>query len=529
MALPQPGVISVDVPTALRAVIQANCAAFFNTGVYPVHSLSNNPDGSPIVWTQPGSGVSPYAQVVNKPILCTIAADFTTQLGESDDWISFPPMQVYQAGFIDAFPQPVSPQIHNNVWDPWLAKNHTQVSALNAPLVNGLVTIDAEVILPSLVVKGTAGRVYVNGTDFQFAYDDNTLKSATLTVFAASPMFAETSVSLTYCTPIVSGITEDDIAGGTDVNGNNLGLEVIEDVYQHTDITAAIVFCPGWTSNDVVYAAGNARVQSINNGRFRAIYLYSVDPEAVQFYNGILEWKNSQNMVSAFSIGSWPHGGLGTPGPYGKYVYEAATIEAVTLASTDASYGLVPYVSPDNKGLAIDRTYVGTFGTPSFKQVRVNWTWADQIEEWGVSTFVNDNGWKSYGGLTPYYPGGSDPIFMWINVRRYFCWFGSTMSLTLQQFKGLPGNQRSLSAIQATISQFGNAQVQIQALNSFHCYFLPEENPAENVINGEYTYHIDMVVPIEIRTIQLMLQFSIPDLTAWISQVSQTINAGTGT
>src|SRR5260221_9292687 len=105
MAITKRGVIVSDVPTSLLPVIRADSGAIVPCGTAPVHSLPG--------FTFIAGG---YKSVVNRPILCEIASDFTTQLGESTDWARYDLMEVYYAAMIENSVSPILP-IH--VYDPF--------------------------------------------------------------------------------------------------------------------------------------------------------------------------------------------------------------------------------------------------------------------------------------------------------------------------------------------------------------------------------------------------------------------------
>ena len=491
----QRGVIPIDVPTSLRPAVYAASASIVAVGTAPVGSLPG------FQWVQGG-----FASVVNRPILTEMASDFTEQLGESSNWKSYTLCEIYDAVYIEGN---VSPYIPINVFDPWVHSTKVTSSTVTVDTAHLTVSIAAEVILPSLVVTGTGGVVYHDGVDFAFSYDDDTLQSATLNIYPTSPMAAETTVTLSYSVPDLSMITSADIIGGVDTQGNYSGLEVLEKVYSVTGIVPATVLTPGWGDQDDVIAAGNSRVQSINNGRFRAIFLPDVDTTAVRKYEDLWTHKNASNMVSAFETAGWPMLKLSNK------LYHFSTILAYDMAWTDSNYGNIPYVSPSNKSVNIDGTVLAD-GTV----VDIDLAQADAIENWGLMTAVNDDGWKLLGDYTCAYPDDTDVHDFWINERRMFNWLGNSLGLTLKQFIDLPGNVRTLASIGETIQQFGNHLVAVGASNTFRVRFLASENLAEQVMAGIYTYHILWTPPTPIRTLDLLLEYSVDDLTAWIAQVT---------
>jgi len=504
------GVQVSDVPSSLRAVVQADSAAIVAVGAAPVHSLPG------YTWITPGSGVSPWAAVVNHPILCEIPSDFTTQLGVSSVFGpgivgsvngtgNYPLAEVYDLEFVE---NNASPLIAINVFDPWTMS--ILVTQNNLTVTAHQVSVSGEVILPSISVKDhTSHTQFVQGFDYIFAYNDSSLQSGTVTALSTGGMYASTAVDITFYTPNLAMVTQSTIVGGTDVNGNYLGLSVLEKVFTVTGIVPATVITPGWGANTAVIAAANSHVQNINNGRFRAVYISDINTAVAAQYTQVNAQKSAQNLQTPFEIAVWPNVGLG-----GKR-YHGSTMLAVMMQNTDAAYGGIPYVSPSNKVPTMDSTILGTGA-----QIVVDPTQADHLEQLRDVTFINFQGWKSLGDYTCSYPTDTSVQDFWINERRMFNWLGSTLSLTLSQFIDLPGNIASLTSINETIQSYGNTLVQKGAANTFRVSFNPNENLAAQVIAGIYTFHILWTPPTPIRTLDLLLQFDVNGLTAWISQIN---------
>ena len=351
MASPNPrGVQVQDVPTSLRVVVPADSAAIIAFGSAPIGSIATNPDGTPIVWTHPGSGVSPYTQLVNKPIECLIPSDFATQLGVSSNFgvgptgpIGYTLAMVYDYAFVE---NSVSPVVAINVFDPWLMSK--SVSLTNLPIDSGEIDVVGEVILPSLVVTGQSGKTYINGVDYNFAYDDQTLATASITVFSNSQLATETSANAFFFTPDLTQVTATTIVGGVTTSGQNQGLACLEDVYNMTRIVPCNIICPGFGWNTQVAAAANAHVQNINGGRFRADFIGSADVSKVDHYGALASWMSQNNFVSAFEFLTWPNIALGSKSYYGEVAL------AIVMAQTDAQYNQIPMTAPDNKNVAMD-------------------------------------------------------------------------------------------------------------------------------------------------------------------------------
>ncbi len=505
------GVQVIDVPTSIKVVVQANSASIVAVGIAPVHSVPG------FVWTTPGSGLSPYSSVVNKPILCEIPSDFTTQLGVSSEfgpgntvngvkW-QYTLSEVYDLMFIE---NSVSPLIAINVWDPWSMS--TLVTQNGKAVTLATAQITGEVILASLhVVGGTSAHVGVQGVDYSYTYNDTSLQSGSIAIFSTGNLATDASVNVTFYTPNLALVTDATIIGGTDVNGNYLGLQVLEKVFTVTGIVPATVICPSFGMFSDVIASANAHVQSICNGRFRAIFIGAIQTSVATQYTLVAAQKAAQNFQTGFELAGWPHCSLG-----GKH-YHAETMEAVLMAATDAQYGGIPYVSPSNKVASMDATILAN-GT----QIVVDPAQADYLEQQGIFTFVNFQGWKSLGDYTAAYPSSGEVHDIWINERRMFNFLGNTLSLTLASFIDLPGNFRSLTSINETIQAYLNQLVQLGAANTARVSFNPDENLAQQVMAGIYKFHVLWTPPTQIRTLDLLLEFDVPGLTAFISSINVT-------
>jgi phage tail sheath protein FI len=414
---------------------------------------------------------------------------------------------LYDAAFIE---NNASPVVVINVNDPW---KHSQALNQNLAVTNLMVHITKEVILPSLSVTGTGNRVYLINTDFSFAYDDSTLQTATLTVFAASPMASETTVTCHFNTPNLAAITANTIIGGVDpITGALTGMEVIEHVPTDTNIIPAQFIAPSWSSLSTVCAAGIARAESISNGRYRAVFIADIDSTAsgVTNYTQLYAWKNAHNFVSDFLIAGWPLFTLG------NNVYHFSTLYAVAQNITAAQFGNIPYATCSNKhNVAFDGLVLA-----SGVAVRNSLMTMDSIENMGLISGVNDDGWTLIGDYTTDYPSGLQPYELWTNERFMFNFLGNTLTRTLKRSIDMPGNLRTLATIGETIQQYGNHLVAVQASNTFRVVFDPARNLAQQVESGIYVFTIFWTPPTPIRQLQLEVTYSVEDLAVWISNVT---------
>ena len=519
------GVQVSDLNASLVVAVPAPSAHVVAVGAAPVGSLPG------FTWTTPGSGVSPYASVVNVPIYCQEPQDFTTNLGLS---LVFGPgvkgahnttgkyglSEVYDFMFVE---NNAGPMTAINVNDPWLYSTH--VTSVLYTVNSTLVNIVGEVILASLHVTGQqSGHVGVQNIDYTFTYDDETLQSGFITILSSGNLFTDTSINVDYYTPNLALITDAIIIGGTTVSGQRTGGAVLENVFNVTGQVPSIVITPGFGSDPTVIAAFQSHVQGIANGRFRAVYLSDINTVLAPAFTNLVVEKSNENLQTTWEYAGWPHCYLGSLNSIADSAgtgkcYHASTVMAVTMQNTDNQFGQIPYVSPSNKVVSITGTYIiDTFGKQ--KPIIIDSVMADFAENVGLFTFLNAQGWKSLGDYTCAYPTNTNIQDMLINERRMFNWLGNTLSLTLAQFIDLAGNTQDLTTINETIQAFLNTLIQAGAANTASCSFNPNENSAIQVMAGIYTYHILWTPPTPIRTLDLLLQYDVKGLTAWISTIT---------
>lgn len=81
------------------------------------------------------------------------------------------------------------------------------------------------------------------------------------------------------------------------------------------------------------------------------------------------------------------------------------------------------------------------------------------VNSFGVSTALNNNGWRTWGNRTAAYPANTDPKDMWFCCRRFFSWWGNSFILTYAQKVDDPANRRLIESIVDAENIRGNAYV----------------------------------------------------------------------
>jgi uncharacterized protein len=490
-------------PTILRTVVTANSAAIVAVGTAPVHRL-------PVASFAAGA----WSAYVNKPLLCGSLKDCERLLGSSG-YEYFYSLSRCLAGFFVY--GGVSPVIFINVFDPFVDNTPTTYTA---PVTSGnnLVLIPDEIIPSSLVVKNAGGTAtYIAGTDYLFSYasqatlQDTFTLSGSLTLLT-SGIQGQTSLTLTYSKPNVAGVDYTDIIGGVDSSGNNTGLECVGDVFPATAIVPGILIAPEFSFNALVAGVMKAKTYNINN-RFSCVAYAEVDNTTSTSEAAAIAWKSTNNYSDPQLTTLWPRRCIDL-----QHIFAPEVELAQITAQTDVDHRGIPFASPSNKNSFCTQNILYS-GAP----IDISLDDADYLNGNGITTYINyGSGWKSWGNRQSCYgpSGDTDPVDMWLNVRRMLIWMGNTLILTLMQFTDQPGNQAGVDSVVETFQQWLNSLVAAGALlPGAICLFTPADNQLTDVLNGIFTFEGNVAVPIPMETLRINLSYDTTQLQAFINNV----------
>ena len=367
------GVYYVQEPTAAVGVVEANASLPFVCGRAPVHTLPQFQWQPYNVWAGSGSGISPYASVVNQPIFTNSYQDVVngsdaaglTALGYSSDFATWTISEHVDAAYLE---NNVAPAVYQNVFDPAGQGNYTQIAATPFTVSNNQVTINVpNVILTSVVIKNSGNTVtYINGTDYVLNYDSSgTFASLIVTVLAAGAASGATSLSIAYAYALPLQVGANAVIGGTDAQGRYSGLQAIENVFWDFQQVVGIILAPGFSSNPNVAQAMLAKATSFN-GVFSCMAYIDVDTSQVTGYTGVNAWKNTNNIFSKYQMLFWPMAELGNK------TYHLSVLAAVTQAVTDFNNGNVPFASSSNQPLAATALVLANGAQVTMTNVQAN-------------------------------------------------------------------------------------------------------------------------------------------------------------
>ena len=218
------GVRASEVPTSIVAPVQTTAGLPVVFGTAPVH-LTEDP-----------------MAYVNKPVICYSYAEAVAALGYSADWESYSLCEVIYSQFkLYA----VAPIIFVNVLDPSKHKKNVSDTAGRA-VTDGVLVVTDDVMLATLKVKtAEAATPAVLDTDYTAEFDDD--GQTVITIIEGGALDGAAELYLEYTAIDASLVDSEDIIGGVDRDGNNTGMELLNEIYPRFAMVPGIVAAPGWS------------------------------------------------------------------------------------------------------------------------------------------------------------------------------------------------------------------------------------------------------------------------------------------
>jgi hypothetical protein len=276
-----------------------------------------------------------------------------------------------------------------------------------------------------------------------------------------------------------SKVTAADIVGGINAQGEETGLEVIRQIYPKLGIVPGILIAPTFSKDATVAAALQAKTKSLN-GIFRVFSMVDMDTSATgaRYYTDVKGQKTKQALTSEDCLPIW------LCGKVGEVIYSGSALAAAYTALNDANNGNVPNVSPSNISVSISAACLED-GT----EIYLDQEQANLVNSFGVSTFLNMNGFHLWGNNTAAYPSTTDPKDRYISARRFLSWDWNTFVLTYHQRVDSVANKRLIEAIVDSENQRGNAFVARGICARYELQYIESENPVTDLMNGTITFH----------------------------------------
>lgn len=470
------GVKASEVPTSVIAPVATTAGLPVVFGTAPVH-LTDDPKA-----------------YVNKPVICYSWGEAVAALGYSDDWDKY---TLCEAMYSQFQLYAVKPIIFVNVLNPAVHKA-SEVNVEKQLAADKTATLTEPVLLNTLKVKATAEAASeaVLNTDYTAAYDED--GKLVITVLPDGDLASNTSIVLNYDKVDPEAVTANHVIGGVDTEGNNTGLELINDIYTLFGMVPGIVAAPGWSENPTVAAVMKAKCLNISD-LFRCICLTDIDTAVVRKYTDVNAWKNKNNYTGANQPVGWPCV------KQGDMIFHMSTHIMGIMGVTDAANDDVPYQSPSNQSLQATGLCLKD-GT----EVTLSLTQANLLNGQGVITGLNfSGGWKLWGNYTGVYPSNTDVKDCFVCVRRMFDWQYQTFILTYWQKVDQPLTPRLIKTIVDSEQIRLNGLVSRGFLLGADVKFLEEENPQTDLLQGIIRIHSYITPPVPAQEIDCIFEYDV--------------------
>ena len=468
------GVNNSEVPTSVIVPVEATSGLQVVVGTAPINLAKTN-------------------EYYKKPLLAYRFAEANDALGYSDDWKNYTLCEEMDSSF-RLFG--VAPVVFINVLDP---DKHQSTGTKEVEISNKKALVEEEgILLDTLSVKlsSTAEEPLKNDEDYIATFDDN--GNVVIVVVSGGAIPAEqTTLSISYTKVDPTKVTVNDIIGGIDIEtGEATGLELINSVFPKFGLVPGLIKVPKFSKDPTVAAVMKTKAGNINS-YFKAMSLPDINSTEANTYTKVAEWKNQNNYTAANEIPCWPKAALG------EKVYNLSTQVGGLMALTDALNGDMPYVSPSNRSLQMNKCVLED-GT----EVNLGPDQAEYLNSQGILTALNFiGGWKAWGNRTGAFPANTDVKDNFIPVRRMHNWISNTIILTTWSKVDGPITPRFAQTVTDSLNMWLNGLTSEGALVGGRVEFRKEDNPTTDLLNGNIKFRVFVAEPTAAENIEFILEF----------------------
>jgi len=460
------GVRITESPTPLQVPASVDSALPVAIGIAPVHRLENP------------------AVAVHNPSLVFSYAEGVADMGYMGPkhWKKFTlSMMLYSQFRLHL----VSPLVMINVWNP--LKDAVDVAEVALPIVNGVATIADPMAMISTVRvhNATSGSPdYVRENDYKLKYDGDDL----LIVInkEGSIPTAAVSLSVVYKRATTANITKDDIAGGVDPDTNEkTGIELVDEVFPAKRKIPSFLLAPGWSSDPEIAALLIGKAEHLD-GEFSCIALIDA-PTTGRYanYRNIPKWKNDSSIVSPYAFLDWPCVAIGE-----QWFYPSVRLAGMYGQVDNKNAGL-PYEQASNKTLSMTNLCDEDGNLIPMMSV----TQANYLNENGIGTFINMDGWRAWGTETTAFPGNTDIKDFERGVRRMFSFVQNVVNRTMWQNVDKPVTRLLIDTILLTGNEYLNTLKSRQAIIGGRVEFLRADNSNQGIMSGKLLFRVFLTPP----------------------------------
>jgi phage tail sheath protein FI len=478
------GVRITESPTPLQVPSAVDSALPVAIGVAPVHRLENP------------------AIAVNNPALLFNFSEGVADMGYMDPqhWKKFPlSMMMYSQFRVHL----VSPLVLINVWNP--LEDAVEVAEPGLPVINGIATVDDPMAMISGVIvhnANTGDPDYVRGVDYALRYDGDKLLIE-LKADGDIPV-GTTALSITYKQATVDNIIQNDIIGGVDPNTNQrTGIELVDEVFQVMRKIPSFLLTPGWSHVPEIGALLAGKAEHLE-GEFSCVALVDL-PTTGQYsnYRNLPKWKNDNSYISPYMFADWPCTKIG------DQVFLASVRMAGMYGEIDNQNGGLPYEQASNKLLSMTDLCDEDGNVIPMMSV----TQANYLNENGIGTFINMDGWRAWGTETTAFPGNTDIKDFERGVRRMFSFVQNVVNRTMWQNVDKPIRRLLIDTILLTGNEYINTLRSRGAVIGGRVEFLQADNSNQDIMSGKLFFSVFLTPPNAAKELEFNFSYD-PDYLA---------------
>lgn len=473
----------------LHGVYSSEPSKTLRSSISPVTATA----GLKVVFGTAPLNLANTSDYVNKPLLAKTFNEAVEALGYSDDWENYTLCEEMDVSF-NLYG--VSPVVFINVLDP--EKHKTDVAPKDVTISNKKAIISEKgILLDSLVVKLTAANeALIKGTDYIPTFDDNGDVLIAVVTGGAIPD-NQTTLSVSYTKIDPAAVNNIDVIGGLDLTtGEATGLELLNSVFPKFGLVPGQVLAPKFSKDPTIAAVMKAKANNINTF-FKAMSIEDIDTTSANIYTNAADWKNNNGYTSPNEIVCWPKVALN------EKIYHLSTHAASAMALTDSLNGDMPFVSPSNKAIQINKTVLED-GT----EVSLGPDQANYLNGQGIMTALNFiGGMKAWGNRTGAYPENTDVKDSFIPVRRMHNWISNSIILTTWEKIDDPTNKTLIDTVVDSLNIWLNGLTSTGALLGGRVEFKQEANPTSDLLNGTVRFHVYLAEPTPGENFEFIVEF----------------------
>ena len=423
---------------------------------------------------------------VNQPVLIRSFADAARLVGYCGDWENFDLCEAIDAHFLTEV-NPVGPIVVINVFDPETMRKDDPVTK-SVVMRGGVGRFSDVLCIPGTVEIGTK----VSGVDFEVTYSaetgQHTLRDLTGSLVSL--------ISITYKQADPGQVTNVELIGTSNEEGDCTGIPAVEQVYPQLGIIPAILCAPGWSGDPVVHAVMIRYARQIN-GHWMAYVNSDIPVAEATTIKAAIEWKSANGYTNECETPCWPMA------VKGGNRYHISTLATVAMMQADIANGGLPYETPSNKDVDISGYYVNDTKTVGYGKAHAN-----LLDAAGIRTALHWGGrWALWGSHTGAFSEGmlSDARAFSDSSMRMLYYITNQFQTRYNLTVDTPFTRGTIQSLLVDVRGWLDRLVDAGAVLYASAEFIETENSTDDLVRGSIKFNIrtTTIPPIRVLTAEV--------------------------